>query len=150
MVPEKKPAQPALNHNSERHIGIAYLFVITAVVAGSLFLIARPVTMSGREMPVGIETRLDPNTASAAQLSRLPGIGPGLADRIIAARHARNAGGPAFRSPEDLASVRGLGARRLDSLRRYLRFPDLITSKPIEVSRPGAPGAEAQPGRRSG
>ncbi len=47
---------------------------------------------------------VDVNSASAAELGTLPGIGPALAGRIVAAR--RRAGG--FRDPEDLREVRGV------------------------------------------
>jgi len=60
-------------------------------------------------------TRLDVDTANAAQLEALPGIGPALAKRIVADRAAR---GP-FVSRTDLARVRGVGpalVARLDSL----------------------------------
>jgi competence protein ComEA len=49
--------------------------------------------------------RLDLNTATAAELSMLPGIGPRLAERIVSDRAAN---GP-FRSHADLARVRGIG-----------------------------------------
>jgi competence protein ComEA len=53
------------------------------------------------------------NTASAAELELLPGIGPALAGRII---EHRQANGP-FRAVEDLTKVRGIGPKTLDKLR---------------------------------
>lgn len=53
------------------------------------------------------------NTATKDELEQLPGIGPALADAIIAARTER--GG--FRSVDDLAEVRGIGDKRLAELR---------------------------------
>lgn len=150
MVPEPPPARPAENHSPDRHIGTAYVLVMTAVMMSSPWLLARPVARSGVALPAGIETRLDPNSASAVELSRLPGIGPGLANRIIARRSAIKGGAPAFRSPSDLAGIRGLGARRLDSLRRYLRFPDSSAAGPVEAPGRASSGGPAQPGRRRG
>lgn len=55
---------------------------------------------------------LDLNTASAAQLEALPGIGPSLAAAIVAEREKR--GG--FRSVGELRDVRGIGERRFADL----------------------------------
>ena len=59
---------------------------------------------------------LDLNTATAAELDRLPGIGPVLAARIVEHRR-RN--GP-FRSPDELLTVPGIGPRLLERLRPAL------------------------------
>jgi competence protein ComEA len=61
---------------------------------------------------------LDLNTADASVLERLPGLGPVLAQRIVAYREAH---GP-FRSAEDLARVSGLGEKRLARLRPLVRL----------------------------
>jgi competence protein ComEA len=56
---------------------------------------------------------IDLNNATAAQLDTLPGIGPSLAEAIIAERDRR--GG--FRSVNELREVRGIGERRFADLR---------------------------------
>ena len=61
---------------------------------------------------------LDLNTATAAELDALPGIGPVLAARIV--EHRRHG---AFRSVEELLSVPGIGPRLLARLRPALREP---------------------------
>jgi len=58
------------------------------------------------------------NHASAADLQRLPGVGPVLAGRIVAQRDAQ---GP-FHSLEDLARVRGLGPKTCARLAPLVRF----------------------------
>jgi competence protein ComEA len=58
-----------------------------------------------RDSPLGDGERVDPNRASAAELDRLPGVGPSTAEAIVAAREA----GAVFRRPEDLEAVRGIG-----------------------------------------
>jgi len=58
------------------------------------------------------------NTATAALLESLPGIGPTLAQRII---EYRDANGP-FEGVEDLVDVPGIGEATLD------KFRDLITT----------------------
>jgi len=57
------------------------------------------------------------NTATARELEELPGIGKGLAARIIEHRETWGA----FRRPEHLIAVRGISDRRFRALR------DLIT-----------------------
>ena len=56
------------------------------------------------------------NTASAAQLEELPGIGPALAERVIAYREQH---GP-FQTVEELAEVSGISDRMVDELRALI------------------------------
>jgi competence protein ComEA len=60
---------------------------------------------------------VDVNHASLEELETLDGIGPALAARIVAARP--------FASVDDVARVRGIGARRLARLR-----PRLVADSP--------------------
>ena len=60
---------------------------------------------------------IDLNTASREELMKLPGIGPVLADRIIADRTRR---GP-YRAVDEIVRVRGIGPKRLEGLRPYAR-----------------------------
>lgn len=59
--------------------------------------------------------RVDVNHASAAELRRLPGIGPTLSQRIIETRTLHP-----FQSVEDLRRVRGIGAKTLERLRPHV------------------------------
>lgn len=63
--------------------------------------------------------RMDLNRASAADLDRLPGIGPVLAARIV--EHRRHHG--AFRHVDELLGVPGIGPRLLERLRPALLEP---------------------------
>jgi len=69
---------------------------------------------AGRPLKPG--ERLDLNRATAADLDRLPRIGPGLARRIVAHREAH---GP-FRSLADLDRVPGVGAGILQELKGWV------------------------------
>ena len=70
--------------------------------------------------PTSLETyatqRLNINTASAKELETLPGIGRGLAERIVEHRQRY---GP-FRRPEHLMMVRGISETRFRALRQLV------------------------------
>lgn len=60
------------------------------------------------------ETKLDVNTASPAELENIRGIGPALAERIIAARP--------FKSADDLQKVKGIGSsKKYEQIRPYFQ-----------------------------
>jgi competence protein ComEA len=71
-----------------------------------------------QEAQVAQEERLqvDLNRASAADLEKVPGIGPATAARIVEWRETH---GP-FERVEDLLNVRGIGAKSLEKLKPYL------------------------------
>jgi hypothetical protein len=60
---------------------------------------------------------LDLNQADAVDLEALPGVGRKTAEKILAAR-LRLKG---FNTPEDLCEVSGLGEKKLDALRPWVR-----------------------------
>jgi len=62
---------------------------------------------------------IDPNQADREAWIALPGIGPTTADRIA----EWLASGRRFRRAEDLGQVRGIGPKRIEQLRPWLRFP---------------------------
>ena len=61
-------------------------------------------------------TRINLNTAPREELERLPGIGEGLAARIVAHRGRHGA----FRRVEHLIIVRGISERRFAALRAFV------------------------------
>lgn len=65
----------------------------------------------------GAPAVLDLNTATAAELEALPGIGPATAQAIV--EHRRRHG--RFRSVEELLAVRGIGPAKLAQLRGRVR-----------------------------
>jgi comEA protein len=56
------------------------------------------------------------NLAAAAELQKVPGIGPSTAEKIL---EMRKSYGP-FKSVGDLQAIRGIGKKRLDKMRKYL------------------------------
>ncbi len=57
------------------------------------------------------------NTATEADLVQLPGVGPTLAKRIL--EHRRRIGG--FKSVEQLLEVEGIGPKKFEQIRPYVR-----------------------------
>ena len=64
----------------------------------------------------GFTGKVNLNTATQQQLIALPGIGPSMANRILALRRVRR-----FNRVEDLLQVRGIGQAKLERLRPYVR-----------------------------
>ena len=69
--------------------------------------------MSGQNL---LTEPLDINTATAAELEILPGIGEVLAGRIVDYRETNGF----FSSPEDLLNVDGIGPKTLESILPYI------------------------------
>ena len=63
--------------------------------------------------------RVSLNRATAAELEALPGVGPVLAERIVAFREENGS----FDTVEDLLSVPGIGESKLAALRDLVRVP---------------------------
>ena len=87
-----------------------------------LWLLAAPVT--AQEKPAATKAQaptaaapLNLNTATAAQIATLPGIGPKAAQRIIEYRQKNNG----FKKIEELMNVKGIGEKS------FLKLKPLIT-----------------------
>jgi len=82
------------------------------------------------------EPLINVNAAGHGELTRLPGVGKAIAQRIVDSRHAQ---GP-FASVDDLRRIKGIGARTLDKLR-----PLVTVGGPPNATADGAPSpVEAQ------
>lgn len=93
---------------------------------------ALPDIPADRSLPAAADSggQICVNTAGADQLVLLPGVGPVLAERMIAEREKN---GP-FRLPEDLLAVRGVGPAMLRSI---LPMISLETPPPAEPAETG-------------
>jgi competence ComEA-like helix-hairpin-helix protein len=67
-------------------------------------------SVKGKQLPGG---KIDINTATDEELKMIPGVGPVMAARIIAARP--------FKSADDLKSVSGIGDKKYEAIRPYFK-----------------------------
>ncbi|MFQ5411696.1 MAG: ComEA family DNA-binding protein [Phycisphaerae bacterium] len=78
-------------------------------------------------------TGIDPNTADWYDLALLPGVGETLARRIVSFREEAEStlvtGRPIFETPADLMRVRGIGARTVQRIAPFLRFPPPLDAR---------------------
>jgi competence protein ComEA len=92
--------------------------VATALaVAFALTLASGLAVAAAKPAPAG---KVNINTASAEQLTVLPGIGPKLAARIVEYRQKSGA----FKSVQELMNVRGVGEKNLKKIEPYLSAGD--------------------------
>jgi competence protein ComEA len=78
---------------------------------------ARPVSEQRKQngKAASLIAPIDINQASAAELQRLPGIGPTMSQRIVAERSKRP-----FQAVDELRRVPGIGPKKLETLRPYV------------------------------
>jgi competence protein ComEA len=87
-----------------------------ALIAGGA-LQARPVQSATTPAKSAPAVVVNLNTATAADLEKLPGVGPAMAQRIVEYRQKNGE----FKKIEDLMNVKGVGERS------FLRLKPLIT-----------------------
>jgi len=92
-----------------------------------------PALLAGKKKPPAHPINL--NSASAAELQQVPGIGPSTADKILQMRKSYGA----FKSVDDLLAIKGIGPKRLEKMRKYL-----TAEKSPQIRKP-ATGTQAAP-----
>jgi competence ComEA-like helix-hairpin-helix protein len=99
---------------------IALVILATILSASACATIPRPTNSAARLSPgLGRAERasaININTASLTELENLPGVGQGIAERIVAHREQY---GP-FRRAEHLMMVRGISDRKFRELRTMI------------------------------
>ncbi|MGC0779765.1 MAG: helix-hairpin-helix domain-containing protein [Candidatus Acidiferrum sp.] len=89
------------------------------------------------------------NSASAAELQQVPGIGPSTAEKILQMRKSYGA----FKSVDDLLAIKGIGPKRLEKMRKYLtvgkapqaKKPSTIAKSPPAKTAAAKPPAKGSP-----
>lgn len=112
-----------LPSRQERYFFHLFLIALVSIASLSCVKLSRRIPeTSGQTAPPVLRTGvadsplININTASHLDLERLPGIGRGLAARIVAHRDEYGR----FRRPEHLMMVRGISARRFNAMRALI------------------------------
>ena len=71
-----------------------------------------------QEVRSKVGMKIDINQAKTEELIPLKGIGPVIAERIV---HYRQENGP-FHSPNALLGVKGIGPKKLESIKKHIRI----------------------------
>ncbi len=101
---------------------------MAVLVATALFGSLSMTTVVAADHPAG---RLNLNSASAEQLTELPGIGPKLAGRIV--EYRQKSGG--FRSVSELLNVKGIGEKNLAKLQPHVSVGERGETAKTETSK---------------
>jgi competence protein ComEA len=126
--PTPTPAPEVAPRGSQAALGVL-LVVLVALLAVRGYgnrLGARPTE------PVAADL-IDLNSADAAELAQVPGVGPKMADAII--EHRRKYG--PFKTVDDVKNVRGIGPVKLEKLRDHVRAgPPLPAPRALPLGDP--------------
>jgi competence ComEA-like helix-hairpin-helix protein len=74
------------------------------------------------------------NSADSSELQLVPGIGPATAEKILQTRKSYGS----FKTVDDLLSIRGIGPKRLEKMRKYLTVGK-VAGKPATSTTAAAP-----------
>ena len=98
------------------------MFILLAAALVAVRLFSSPAFVADPQPPVGqrateLADRIDPNTATQAQLAALPGLGPKRAADVVAGRAAGR-----YKTASDLQRISGIGEAIVAKLEPFLRF----------------------------
>ncbi len=90
------------------------------------------------------------NTAGASELQQVPGIGPSTAQKILDTRKSYGR----FKTVEDLLSIKGIGPKKLEKMRKYLTVGKPPSKKqsnsPQTAAAPAKPPPTKSPAKQTG
>lgn len=119
---------------------------VMGLVAVAVLALGAGQALAAKKTKVELSGMLNLNTATAAQLDQLPGVGEKAARRIIEHRAKTP-----FAKVEDLRKVKGFGVKKLAKLKPYLTVsgPTTLVAKKVKLDESGAATPSAQ-GRKPG
>jgi len=92
---------------------VALLLTIAVAMPISTSFAAAKSTSKSAEI---LSEKININTATAQDLTAVPGIGPSKAEKIVSYRSEKGK----FTAIEDLMGVKGIGEKSLNKLKKYL------------------------------
>ena len=95
-----------------RHSRPLYKVVITS---GG---VKKEATLAEADAVLREKRKVNVNSASFEELITIPGIGKGLAAAILACRDK----GETFYAADDLLRIRGIGPKKLEKMKEYIKF----------------------------
>jgi competence ComEA-like helix-hairpin-helix protein len=119
---------------AERTLGFGLAICLCAAVA--TVLIWGVIGHDAQAPPLSPGERINPNEAGISSLVRLPGIGWSKAQAILTYREQRRAATPAFRGPNDLTRIRGIGPKTAEAISAWLDFNEPEVESGVSPSRP--------------
>jgi competence protein ComEA len=106
-----------------------------------LFLLCACSPLAAKKKPPAHPINI--NTASASELEQVPGIGPSTAQKILDTRKSYGS----FKSVDDLLSIKGIGQKRLDKMRKYLTVSKSATKTHTNPEQNAAANPKAAPAK---
>jgi competence ComEA-like helix-hairpin-helix protein len=125
-----------------RRFPVAHIFFSILALAFATV----PVTLAKKKPPAH---PININTASAADLQQVPGIGPSTAQKILDTRKSYGT----FKSVDDLLAIKGIGPKKLEKMRKYLTIgkppSKKQSSSPQTAAAPAKPPPTKSPAKQS-
>ena len=100
---------------------IAFCLALSTAVCACIYFAVSGGGRFARPAEIRLESRINPNNASQASLSRLPGVGEGRAAAIVSYRESFG-DNRAFHSCADLQKVKGIGPKTAANVCEWLKF----------------------------
>lgn len=119
------------------YLGITRAVCLTALIAS----LSLALPCAAKKKPPAHPINL--NTANAAELEEVPGIGPATAQKILDTRKSYGA----FKSVDDLLSIKGIGQKRLAKMRPYLTVEPAHASHHAHASQNTSAHAKSPPAK---
>lgn len=103
----------------------AFVIAAGACVLFSIALTASGLLGVGQSCQIVLDERINPNVAPVTSLVRLPSIGIGKANAIVAYRenYSKQKGNiQTFQDANDLQKVKGIGPKTVQNISQWLKF----------------------------
>ena len=111
----------SIDFYSTRVISLAFIIMIIGAGVFAFIFSIDKLPLFSDQGSIDIENKINPNTATAASLARLPNIGSTRANAIILYRENSGSEHP-FNDAKDLKNVEGIGETIAQQLSEYLVF----------------------------